>query len=173
MILIGYDGSPDAKAAVQRAAQLLRGHTVTVLTVWEPLYEVFARMPSGFGIGPGMIDFGEADKASRERAERIVAEGVKLARAAGLDAQPRTCSQKTTTADAILSEAEAVGADAIVMGSRGLTGLKSLLLGSVSHAVIQHADRAVIVVPSVDVAASRERARHEMQEEVAGEGARE
>jgi len=45
------------------------------------------------------------------------------------------------------------------MGSRGLTGLKSLLLGSVSHAVIQRADRAVIVVPSTEVAASRSRGR--------------
>jgi nucleotide-binding universal stress UspA family protein len=43
------------------------------------------------------------------------------------------------------------------MGSRGLTGVKSLLLGSVSHAVIQHADRTVIVVPSSEVAAARAR----------------
>jgi len=71
----------------------------------------------------------------------------------------RTCSQKTTVAGAILAEAEAVDASAILMGSRGLTGLKSLLLGSVSHAVIQHADRAVIVVPSTEVAASRSRGR--------------
>ncbi len=71
----------------------------------------------------------------------------------------RTCSQKTTVAGAILAEAEAVDASAILMGSRGLTGLKSLLLGSVSHAVIQRADRAVIVVPSTEVAASRSRGR--------------
>ena len=43
------------------------------------------------------------------------------------------------------------------MGSRGLTGLKPLLLGSVSHAVIQHASRMVIVVPSPQVAAARVR----------------
>ena len=71
----------------------------------------------------------------------------------------RTCSQKTTVAGAILAEAEAVDASAILMGSRGLTGLKSLLLGSFSHAVIQRADRAVIVVPSTEVAASRSRGR--------------
>ena len=51
------------------------------------------------------------------------------------------------------------GASAIVMGSRGLTGLKSLLLGSVSHAVLQRADRTAIVVPSPAVADSRKR-RH-------------
>ena len=33
------------------------------------------------------------------------------------------------------------------MGSRGLTGIKSLLLGSVSRGVLTHADRPVMVVP--------------------------
>lgn len=45
------------------------------------------------------------------------------------------------------------------MGSRGLTSVKSLVLGSASHAVLQHADRTVIVVPSPQVAAARERDR--------------
>ena len=45
-----------------------------------------------------------------------------------------------------------------MLGSRGLTGIKSLLLGSVSHAVLQHADRPVLVIPSSEVA--HERAAH-------------
>ena len=42
-------------------------------------------------------------------------------------------------------------------------GLKSLLLGGVSHAVIHNADRTVIVVPWPEVAASRVRGRREIQ----------
>ena len=41
------------------------------------------------------------------------------------------------------------------LGTRGLTGLKSLFLGSVSHAALEHADRPVMVVPSGEVAAAR------------------
>jgi nucleotide-binding universal stress UspA family protein len=67
-------------------------------------------------------------------------------------------ARERTTADAILAEADAVDARVIVLGTRGLTGVKSVLLGSVSHAVLQHADRPVVVVPSAEVA--KERAAH-------------
>jgi nucleotide-binding universal stress UspA family protein len=160
MLLISYDGSPDSKAAIELAAKVFDGQPVTILTVWEPFVEVLSRTPSGFGLAPGMVDVEQIDKASRESAEQAAAQGAELARKAGLNAQPRTCAQGTTTANAILNEADEVGADAIVMGSRGLTGLKSLLIGSVSHAVIQHADRAVVVVPSPDVAAARSHELH-------------
>lgn len=46
-------------------------------------------------------------------------------------------------------------ADAVVLGMRGLGGVKSCLLGSFSHGVVQHADRAVLVVPSSDIAEQR------------------
>jgi nucleotide-binding universal stress UspA family protein len=58
-------------------------------------------------------------------------------------------------AGAILAVANDLDADTIVLGTRGLTGLRSILLGSVSHAVLQHADRSVIVVPSPAIAQER------------------
>jgi nucleotide-binding universal stress UspA family protein len=155
MILVSYDGSPDSKAAIGHARELLTGQPATVLTVWEPFVEVLAHLPWAFGMPGGNIDVVAIDKAGRESAEQIAREGAELARQVGLNAQPMCCSQVTTTADAILSQADKIGATAIVMGSRGLTGVKSMLLGSVSHAVIQHADRTVIVVPSPEVAAAR------------------
>jgi hypothetical protein len=49
------------------------------------------------------------------------------------------------------------------MGSRGHGRLGSLLLGSVSYAVVQHADRPVTVVPSPDIARQRIDKRHAYQ----------
>ena len=163
MILICYDGSADAQAAIEHAGELFKDDPATVLTVWEPFVEVIARTPSGFGMAPGVVNFEEIDDASRQAAESCADEGAELARKAGINAQPRSSSQVTTTANAILSEADAVGASAIVLGTRGLTGIRSRLAGSVSHAVVQHADCSVMVVPSPEVAAARTRERAKSQ----------
>lgn len=149
MILICYDGSTDAREAIARAAPLLRGQRATVLTVWIPFDA------AALGLSGGVEDMQKNDEASRRHAAQQAEVGARLAAEAGFDAQPRTADRRTTIADAILGEADALDAEAILVGSRGLTGLKSMLLGSVSHAVIQHADRMVIVVPSVQVAADR------------------
>jgi nucleotide-binding universal stress UspA family protein len=157
MILICYDGSADARAAVEHAAELFPDQLVTVLTVWEPFIEVVARTTVGFGLVPSIPSAGEIDQASEKAAEETAGKGAELAMTLGMKAEPRTSSQTTTTGRAILAEAAEIGAQAIVMGTRGLTGVKSLLLGSVSHEVIQHADRTVVVVPSPEVARSRAR----------------
>jgi len=44
MILIAYDGSDDAKAAIARAGQLMRGARATILTVWEPFESLVTRV---------------------------------------------------------------------------------------------------------------------------------
>ena len=153
MILICYDGSTDADEAIARGAAVLRGQRATVLTVWSPFDS------AALGLSGGVEDTQNSDEASRRHAQEQAEVGARLAAEAGFDASPRAVGRRTTIADAILDEADTLEAAAILMGSRGLTGLKSMLLGSVSHAVIQHADRMVIVVPSAAVATARARER--------------
>jgi nucleotide-binding universal stress UspA family protein len=146
VILIAYDGSDDARTAIEQAAALWPGQKATVVSVWEPFAEVLAHASTGFA--PGMADYEEIDAASDKLAGEKAREGAKLASDAGLDASGQAHPQTTTTAEAILAEASEVGATVIVVGTRGLTGVKSLLLGSVSHAVVHHAHVPVLVVPS-------------------------
>jgi nucleotide-binding universal stress UspA family protein len=159
MILIAYDGSDDAKAAIAKAAALTPGQDFTVLTVWQRFIDSMAR--SGAGV-PLMVDYDEVDGSTEKLAQERAREGAKLVIDAGLKATAETAVVRTTVAEAIIDAAVHVDADAIVMGTRGLTGIKSAVLGSVSHHVLQHADRPVIVIPSPEVAERRaEHNRHD------------
>lgn len=154
MILIAYDGSDDAKAAIEHAAHLMSGQPALVVTVWEPYIQILTRYPA-----PGALlagdDTGTIDEASREAAEDKAAEGAGLARRHGLDASSRAVARQDSVAETLLCEADRANASAIVSGSRGLGGLGSVLLGSVSHALLQRADRTVVIVPSPKVAQKR------------------
>jgi nucleotide-binding universal stress UspA family protein len=158
MILMSYDGSVDAQAAIARAATLMPGAEATVLTVWEPYLDTLSRS-GAMGVGLGMSgsygDFEKVDAAAAEAALATAMEGAQRATAAGLVAQPRAVSHHSGIAASILAEAAAAGAEVIVMGTRGLGRVKSFLLGSISHEVVQHADRAVLVVPSPVIAQHR------------------
>jgi nucleotide-binding universal stress UspA family protein len=153
MILIAYDGSDDARAAIDRAGELLNGQPATILTVWERFVDVMARAGAGLPIGD--IDYESIDRDYEEQARRRAEEGAERAQHAGLRARATIRSRETSVAGAILAEADEVQARLIILGTRGLTGVKSLFLGSVSHALVQHATRPVMIVPSPDVAAER------------------
>lgn len=155
-ILICYDGSPDAQSAIAAAGSLFSGRTTVVVTVWEGFNEVVSRAAAGMAVAS--LDFEEIDAANAAAGLERAQEGAALARAAGLDAEPRAIRQNGPLWEAILATADSVDAELIVIGSRGLSGVRSLLLGSVSHAVVQHADRPVIVVPGQRMA--RRRAEH-------------
>lgn len=156
MILVSYDGSADARAAIDRVAQLMPGAEVTVLTVWEPFLDMLAHSGSiGIGMTPAYVDGAEIDRVSRETALVTATEGAARATTAGLVGLPRSEQGHGGTANAVLAAAGDLDADLVVMGTRGLSGVKSFLLGSVSHAVVQHADRAVLVVPSPTLAERR------------------
>jgi nucleotide-binding universal stress UspA family protein len=154
MILIAYDGSEDAKAAIQHAGKLIPGTAATVLTIWEPFATMLARTPETLRPLAAVRDADEIDRQEASASEESAEEGVKLARAAGIDATSLSTPLHGSIADTIIEQADRLDVDAIVVGTRGLTGM-ALLMGSVSLAVVQRADRTVVVVPSADVAKKR------------------
>jgi nucleotide-binding universal stress UspA family protein len=143
-LLICFDGSADAEQAIQRAGGLLVARDAVVLTVWQPIAALGSF--SWGGEAAGMVDFVELDRAGAEDAGRIAEKGVRLAREAGLDAEPTAIKATGPVWKTIVETADAQDAAAIVMGCRGLTGVRSMLLGSVSSAVVHHADRPMLVV---------------------------
>ena len=65
---------------------------------------------------------------------------------AGLQATPLAVEAEGPVWSKILEIADRHDAATIVMGSRGLTGLRSTLLGSVSNAVVHHTDRPTLIL---------------------------
>jgi nucleotide-binding universal stress UspA family protein len=143
-LVLCYDGSEDASHAIQHAGELFAGRRALVVTVWRPAVGL-----GGLGVAgetAGMVDFFELDQVAAEHGARVADEGVRIARDAGLDADPLVIKATGSVWKAILETADQHDAASIVMGSRGLTGLRSMLLGSVSNGVVHHAERPALVI---------------------------
>ena len=147
-MLLCFDGSGDAATAIAQAAELLAPRRAVVLTVWEPVATWEPYDPATVLSAPMSKlvsrELGVDDIAA-ELAEEKVKQGVALASSAGFAAQGRVTHGKTWKA--ICDVAGEIDAATIVLGARGLSRMGSLLLGSVSSAVLAHAERPVLVVP--------------------------
>lgn len=142
-VLIAYDGSDFAKGAIAEAAnQLAAGRRAIVLTVSEPLGGIPFFGAAGAPVEPetmeGLVD------AAEQGAQKIAEEGAGLARDAGFDAEPLVAIGGPVW-NLIVEAAEQRGADLIVIGSRGRSGIAHILLGSVAAAVAQHSKRSVLI----------------------------
>jgi nucleotide-binding universal stress UspA family protein len=161
-VLLCYDGSEPARQAIERAGRVLGGSDAIVLTVWESVGSAILRhTPSGATelgremkeISEDVVD--ELDSHAAKRASETAREGAALAAAAGFEARPlaprtigRAAERDTATVwRAVLAAADEADAKLIVLGSRGRSGVKSMLLGSVSYGVVHNSRRPVLIVP--------------------------
>jgi nucleotide-binding universal stress UspA family protein len=151
-LLIAYDGSADAQTALEFAARTFPGREAVLLTIWEPLM-------AQLGVAEafvGAVATEDEEKVVERSAEQVAEAGAKLASEAGLKATARWESEGAQSVwQTVERVADELDADLIITGSRGLTGLHSLLVGSVSAKVLRHAQRPVLVVPSAHLAKAR------------------
>jgi nucleotide-binding universal stress UspA family protein len=136
-IVVGTDGSPSADAAVRRAGEIASGtgarlHLVTAY----PDVSSYREMISSSA---------KADPIElRQLAESVLGRESRALEDAGVEVT--THAREGDPADVIINVAEEVGADLIVVGARGLSGLRRFLLGSVSSKLSHHAPVSVMVV---------------------------
>ena len=144
-VMLCDDGSEGAREAIAVAGRLFAGRDAIVLTVVESLSPAVYHGAGGDATSPSEGEV-PLHVDSVEAARRLASEGVEVARAAGFDATPLVDVTPDKTALRIARIADEYEASAIVVGARGRSTLKSIVLGSVSHEVVQYAKCPVLVV---------------------------
>ena len=145
--MIGYDGSELSRTAVRHVADLFPGRVTVLATVWEPALAVTPVDPVFGEVAPFDPETVETvDRTQLEHASQIAQEGAQLALSLDLKAEPHAVPDDVNVADTLIDLARQRDAAALVVGSHGRSGLRSLILGSVSHKVVARCDRPVVVV---------------------------
>jgi nucleotide-binding universal stress UspA family protein/MFS family permease len=137
-LLIAYDGSDLAKAAIDEASRQLPGRDALVVTVWRTFVVGFVPDP------PVELDAACPDDV-RNAAAQTAASGAALARARGLRTQARAV-EGTPAWKAIIDTADASNASLIVIGTHGRAGLTGRVAGSVASDVASHSLQPVLIV---------------------------
>jgi nucleotide-binding universal stress UspA family protein len=140
-ILLATDGSKEARLAAQAAAELSRDtgsevHIAYVLPSPRELrgHHLYSREVMGSVLEQAE---GEARSLLEEQAKQIGASGGKLA---------ETHLERGEPDKEIVRLSEELGVGTIVIGSRGLGGLRRALMGSVSESVVRHAHCPGLIV---------------------------
>jgi nucleotide-binding universal stress UspA family protein len=131
-ILLCYDGSAEARRALERVGEIASvvPCRVTIVSVAEPIY-------------PNPPYTGYADPGEEQAHRRLLEEAAKELRGRGVDA---TTDEQIGRPAAAILEAARDGADLVVVGSRHRGLIKRLLVGSVSAELVVEAPCDVLVV---------------------------
>jgi nucleotide-binding universal stress UspA family protein len=95
---------------------------------------------------PGELAWAETEAG---RAEEIALQAAQSARDAGVE-HVEARAVPGPPAEALLTEGESLGADLVVVGSKGMRSWSRFLLGSVPNAVSHHAQCDVLIVRTTD-----------------------
>ena len=146
-LLIAFDGSATARRAVQYAGRFLTADRAVVLTAWSPMDRGSDSGGYDFDLDGPPDPRDDDDDIALSEAQRINDEGLELALAAGLPAEPLRRAVTFTVWQTIIEAADDLDADLIVTGTRATTGFRSLLQSSVADHVLRRGHRPVLIVP--------------------------
>ncbi len=134
-MLVPYDGSENSRRALDVAVDLARKYNATVSAVAAVSLPEFAA---------SVDEVDQVKEQGRKFFENSLNEAKESARRAGVSLETEILYGHRS--EAILDHAKKIGADLIVIGSRGLSTVERYVLGSVSEVVVHHAHCSVLVV---------------------------
>jgi nucleotide-binding universal stress UspA family protein len=142
-IVVAYDGSPAARAAVELAARM-PGHEIVVVNVYDAPDYTIGLMAAG---GAPIDMAPKLDSWMADQALTVAGEGAKIATDAGATARAHAQQIPGSLHQGILDIAGREHAALVVTGSRGRGGVTSALLGSVSSGLVHNGELPTLVVP--------------------------
>ena len=139
-ILVPTDFSADAEKALSTATELAKlfGARIVVLHGYHVEIPVVSTMAGGYALPLGFYEDlrSQATAQVEKLAKDVTAKGIEATGIALLEA----------ASPCIVAQAEGLPAELIVIGTRGLTGLKHAMLGSVAERVVRLAPCPVLTV---------------------------
>lgn len=138
VIVVGADSSVTARRAVEAAAEIagMTGGALHIVTAFEVKHVGHGDLPAE--IGP-LDNEGEADALLQSLSFIATSKGV----------TPVLHKAQPPAADALLAYAEKVSADLLVVGNRGMKGVRRIL-GSVPNTIAHHATCSVAIIDTTD-----------------------
>ena len=150
-VVVGTDFSETADKAVEQAAAIAKrfGASLHIVTAFKPALvgsiagSSLEAMAYGAATALSEVDTAIADEVEARLSsleKSYTNDGIKV-KTHGLAADP---------ADALIDVCEGCGADLIVVGNRGMGGVKRFVLGSVPNKISHHAPCSVLIVHTTD-----------------------
>ena len=139
-IVVGVDGSEHSEAALDWAVRMAKGmgsEVVAVFAIAPPIYFDTGYMAP---IPPPQFD----PKWRADMKKDFEEKWCKGLRASGV--RYRTVMEDGRPASVIAQVGDSVEADVIVVGRRGRGGVAELVLGSVSHELVLHSKRPILLI---------------------------
>lgn len=138
-IVVGTDGSDTAAIALRHATDVAKagGGTLHIVNVYQPVNTL------GMALAGVSSDIGAVEAGLAEHAEAICAPAAEAARRLGVPCEIHT--RPGDPSDSLVAVAEEVKADLLVVGNRGMAGMRRVL-GSVPNKISHHAPCSVLIV---------------------------
>jgi nucleotide-binding universal stress UspA family protein len=139
-IVVGTDGSPTARQAVAHAAQLaaLCNARLHIVHAYRPPQAMLVADVATIAVPADM------HQHAAETAREICADAASEAKRLGATVEEHTVP--ADPGDALINMAEHVGADLLVVGNRGMSGVRRFVLGSVPNKVSHHSPCNLLIV---------------------------
>jgi nucleotide-binding universal stress UspA family protein len=151
-IVVGTDGSDTASEAVRQAIELAGsvGADLHLVSAYRAVATAAAMAMAAEPMSMASMAVSTADwqETSRNATDEILSRASQWASSHQVKVETHACAGQP--AEVILSVAEGVGADLIVLGDKGMAGIRRFLTGSVPSAVAHHAPCSVWIVNTTD-----------------------